>query len=123
MGNTESQAAGSAAEEQGFTNENSACPVPERYRTAAVYNVYNHRIDSSASDSTGASKSPINGILRVSLDPANMMPTDANQQPCPGQRRPLSLEREKSTIPKGGTDTEWLYPSPQMFFNGKTMSV
>ena len=52
------------------------------------------------------------------LDPKNNMPLEPNQQPCPGQRRPLSTERIQSNIPKGGTDSTWLYPSPQMFFNG-----
>jgi len=52
------------------------------------------------------------------LDPTNNMPTEANQQPCPGQRVPLSTSRAPSTIPKGGTEGDtWQYPSPQMFFN------
>lgn len=43
------------------------------------------------------------------------MPASANQQPAPGQSVPLSTERVKSSIPKGGTDADtWLYPSPQM---------
>jgi len=45
------------------------------------------------------------------------MPLSANQQPCPGQVKPLPTERVASTIPKGGADSTWLYPSPQMFFN------
>ena len=47
------------------------------------------------------------------------MPVEPNQQPFPGQRRYISTEREASTIPKGGTETTWVYPSPQMFYNGK----
>ena len=46
------------------------------------------------------------------------MPREPNQQPFPGQRRVISTHREASNIPKGGTDTAWLYPSPQMFYNG-----
>ena len=46
------------------------------------------------------------------------MPREPNQQPFPGQRRVISTHREASSIPKGGTDTTWLYPSPQMFYNG-----
>ena len=46
------------------------------------------------------------------------MPLQPNQQPFPGQRRPISTEREQSSIPKGGTDEAWVYPSPQMFYNG-----
>jgi cytochrome c heme-lyase len=52
------------------------------------------------------------------LDPKNNMPLAPNQQPCPGQRRLLSTERIESNIPKGGTSETWVYPSPQMFFNG-----
>jgi len=52
------------------------------------------------------------------IDPTNQMPANANQEPAPGQRIPLSKERIKSNIPKGGTDNDsWLYPSPQMFYN------
>eukprot|EP00884_Botryococcus_braunii_P023271 jgi/Botrbrau1/9628/Bobra.0131s0008.1 len=90
----------------------STCPVPEKYRSRAVYNVYNQRIDDNA------------GVLdfqsfyqRGTLDPRNQMPLEPNQQPCPGQRKLLSTARVESTIPKGGTDVTWLYPSPQMFYN------
>ena len=46
------------------------------------------------------------------------MPREPNQQPFPGQRRVISTHRKTSSIPKGGTDSTWLYPSPQMFYNG-----
>ena len=46
------------------------------------------------------------------------MPVEPNQRPYPGQRKPISTARVQSTIPKGGTNTTWLYPSPQMFYNG-----
>jgi len=29
----------------------------------------------------------------------------------------LPTERQKSNIPKAGTDETWVYPSPQMFWN------
>ena len=51
-------------------------------------------------------------------DPRNNMPSEPNQQPFPGQRKPISTSREQSNIPKGGTDATWVYPSPQMFYNG-----
>lgn len=57
------------------------------------------------------------------LDPKNNMPLAANQQPSPGQVKPLPTERAASTIPKGGTDDTWMYPSPQMFFNGDTLTI
>lgn len=37
--------------------------------------------------------------------------------PSPGQTQRLSVDRESSSIPKGGTDETWTYPSPQQFFN------
>lgn len=99
-------AAGSGAEEDAPT-----CPVPERYRNPAVYNVYNQQINSSGA--TSAALAPRADIL----DPKNNMPLEANQQPCPGQRKLLSTDRQVSNIPKGGTASTWVYPSPQMFFN------
>lgn len=52
------------------------------------------------------------------IDPANMMPPP-NQRPSPDQPFPLSIEREKSTIPKAGAaeGETWVYPSQQMFWN------
>jgi cytochrome c heme-lyase len=73
------------------------CPVKgdEKYKNPSQYNVYSQKID-----------------------PTNQMPTQANQQPAPGQAVPLSTDRVKSGIPKGGTDEDtWQYPSPQMFWN------
>lgn len=46
------------------------------------------------------------------------MPVEPNQMPAPGQLKALSTSRLQSNIPKGGTDSTWVYPSPQMFFNG-----
>jgi cytochrome c heme-lyase len=51
------------------------------------------------------------------IDPTNQMPAVANQLPAPGQKESLPTEREQSTIPKGGTEGTWTYPSPQMFYN------
>ena len=74
------------------------CPVKgdeKYYKNSSQYNVYSQKID-----------------------PTNQMPTQANQQPAPGQAIPLSTDRVKSRIPKGGTDEDtWQYPSPQMFWN------
>jgi hypothetical protein len=51
------------------------------------------------------------------VDPSNMMPAP-NQEPWPGQKAELTTERVASTIPKGDSDANWSYPSPQMFYNG-----
>ncbi|KTF93851.1 hypothetical protein cypCar_00023912 [Cyprinus carpio] len=50
------------------------------------------------------------------INPANMMPPP-NQQPSPGQPFPLSVVREESNIPRGGSEQKWVYPSEQMFWN------
>jgi cytochrome c heme-lyase len=96
----------------------SSCPVPAEYRNPAIYNVYGQRIDGNQNCPSAA-----NPLAKLQgsdlLDPKNNMPLEPNQQPCPGQRVPLSTERLQSNIPKGGTDATWLYPSPQMFFNGE----
>ena len=102
MGNTQS----SVQKQEG----NQECPIPDQYRNKSnrIYNVYNQLISEGNEGKKG-------GDI---LDPRNNMPLEANQQPCPGQKDLLSTEREQSTIPKGGTSSTWLYPSPQMFYNG-----
>jgi cytochrome c heme-lyase len=96
----------------------SACPVPEELRSRAVYNVYSQRVDAGAPAPGGAPPPAAAALARASLlDPANNMPLEANQQPCPGQTKLLPTRREPSNIPRGGTDAAWLYPSPQMFYN------
>lgn len=93
-------------------SDSLSCPVKEGNRTGVMkylhphkYNVYSQRVDSRPG--TGAEDE---------LNPDNNMPTHPNQQPAPGQKRPLSTDRVKSTIPKGGEETTWTYPSPQMFW-------
>jgi len=54
---------------------------------------------------------------KVVLDPRNMMPLDPKQTPAPNQPFPLPIDRQKSTIPKAGSEETWVYPSQQMFFN------
>eukprot|EP00300_Choanocystis_sp_HF-7_P027518 c32652_g1_i1.p1 GENE.c32652_g1_i1~~c32652_g1_i1.p1 ORF type:complete len:222 (+),score=25.21 c32652_g1_i1:27-668(+) len=56
------------------------------------------------------------GFTDDHLDPRNMMPAP-NQLPHPEQTQPLSLNREKSSIPKSDKSEHWVYPSPQMFYN------
>ena len=53
------------------------------------------------------------------INPENNMPSKVgpSQLPVPGQTERLPTERVSSSIPKGGTDSTWTYPSPQMFFN------
>lgn len=129
MGNSQSSAAAPPAQGTGCSYLDgqasgpaaSSCPVPEQYRHQAVYNVYGQRINDP---NAPAVPNPLAALKESDiLDPRNNMPLEANQQPCPGQRKPLPTERMQSNIPKGGTDSTWLYPSPQMFFNGALLCV
>lgn len=57
------------------------------------------------------------------LNTDNMMPSEPNQLPSPGQKSRLSTSRASSTIPKGGDSKPgetWTYPSAQMFWNALT---
>ncbi|CAK4621347.1 hypothetical protein LEN26_021226 [Aphanomyces euteiches] len=62
-------------------------------------------------------KTKVYNVYSQEIDPTNMMPYNPNQEPKEGQKFPLSTNRVQSTIPKGGTDGTWSYPSEQMFFN------
>lgn len=47
-----------------------------------------------------------------------------SQDPLPDQPFSLSKDRETSSIPKFGTESEkWVYPSEQMFFNAMVRKV
>lgn len=70
-----------------------------------------------AASSESKSRGTVYNVYAQPIDPKNQMPATANQQPSPGQAKPLSTERVQSSIPKGGTESTWLYPSPQMFWN------
>ena len=71
---------------------------------------------------TWQSECPSNAAMASSvpnnsdIDPRNMMPPP-NQRPSPDQPFTLPIERQKSTIPKAGTEETWTYPSQQMFWN------
>merc|ERR1711879_823178 len=45
-----------------------------------------------------------------------MMPTNLEEKPA-DQNFDLSKHREKSSIPKTGSEATWVYPSPQQFYN------
>lgn len=51
------------------------------------------------------------------INPLNMMPMESSQEPSPGQPFSLSTQRETSTIPKAGSEGNWVYPSEQQFWN------
>lgn len=81
------------------SDQSGGCPV--KYKNKKQFNVYSQEIN-----------------------PDNMMPTNPNQLPGPDQTKPIDTTRVKSTIPKGGSDATWTYPSPQMFYNSlKVMMI
>lgn len=51
------------------------------------------------------------------MNPDNMMPLKARQEPHPEQPFPLSTNRQESSIPKADGTGNWMYPSEQMFWN------
>ncbi|CAJ0950735.1 unnamed protein product, partial [Mesorhabditis belari] len=56
-------------------------------------------------------------VPHAGVDPANNELAHPNQKPAPDQPFALSTDRQKSTIPRAGTEATWVYPSPQMFWN------
>ena len=88
------QGQGAQAQQQTGTQPPAVRQQPQE-QEQAVYNVYSERID-----------------------PRNRVPIGTNRPGIsPQQSVPLSTGRVTSTIPKGGTDATWTYPSPQMFYN------
>lgn len=65
----------------------------------------------------GRDRGVVYNVYAQPIDPTNQMPATANQKPSPGQSTDLSTNRVQSSISKGGTESTWLYPSPQMFWN------
>lgn len=53
----------------------------------------------------------------MSLFPVCAQMPPPNQVPALDQPFDLSLTREESTIPRHGTEKNWVYPSEQMFWN------
>ena len=51
------------------------------------------------------------------LNPLNWMPFELSQSRATDQRNHLPLERTISSIPRGDSDSNWEYPSPQQMYN------
>ena len=51
------------------------------------------------------------------LNPLNYMPSNLSQSRSPNQSIYLPVERETSSIPRGDTESNWEYPSPQQMYN------
>lgn len=51
------------------------------------------------------------------LNPLNFMFSSISQERAPNQTVDLGVDREISTIPRGDSDENWEYPSPQQMYN------
>ncbi|MCJ1467622.1 holocytochrome c synthase [Pseudocyphellaria aurata] len=51
------------------------------------------------------------------LNPLNYMPSNLSQLRAEHQKRELPVERTMSSIPRGDTESNWEYPSPQQMYN------
>ena len=51
------------------------------------------------------------------LNPLNYMPSNLSQNRASHQTVELPVERELSSIPRGDTESNWEYPSPQQMYN------
>ncbi|KAJ5895456.1 Cytochrome c heme lyase [Penicillium taxi] len=51
------------------------------------------------------------------LNPLNYMFSSISQERAPNQTVDLPLEREQSSIPRGDSNENWEYPSPQQMYN------
>ena len=107
-------------------DQSSKCPVKSqsiaptsRLRSLCpVISKEDKKLDSSPPSSSSNSDPKVYNVYSQPIDPKNNMPVHANNLPSSNQSSNLSTHRERSTIPKGGTDTgTWTYPSPQMFWN------
>ncbi|KAF4088127.1 hypothetical protein AMELA_G00079400 [Ameiurus melas] len=91
----------------------SECPMhqADSQSTAPVAPVHQERAYDFVECPMKAAKKGLSDI-----DPTNMMPPP-NQQPASDQPFPLPVNREESTIPRFGSEKNWVYPSEQMFWN------
>lgn len=51
------------------------------------------------------------------LNPLNYMPSNISQSPGLNQKSALPVERTLSSIPRGDSNANWEYPSPQQMYN------
>ncbi|KAF9377968.1 Cytochrome c1 heme lyase [Podila verticillata] len=124
--------------------EPAKCPVsPEAHKHFMPRNTTTSQpsdTPSSSTSSLASSSSSSSSSSTLKIDPTNNMPASPDQFRIASQTRDLNTEREISTIPKaanaadpygekgsssgnhaadpdGDSDSVWIYPSEQMFFN------
>ena len=115
---TTSQTTPSDVDSSNDSVKSSGCPVKAESR--ASWNILRR----GGGNNNTSSQQQYDVYSRpLRMDPTNNMPipnaqtTARNNLPSSQQQGSLPTERVKSTIPKGGSDETWVYPSPQMFYN------
>ncbi|CAG8459094.1 1312_t:CDS:2 [Cetraspora pellucida] len=92
----------------------SECPMHKKTSQAEDQSSSQSKCPNS-SDSTSETNNPI-VHSGDALSPDNQMPT-LGQHQIPGQKIPLPTSRVISSIPKAHGSDNWIYPSPQQFYN------
>ncbi|KAJ3375101.1 Cytochrome c1 heme lyase [Allomyces arbusculus] len=113
-----STAATSSSTDTGSTPSSSEkCPVDHTKIDKSSHPFFRRPAPVAQEASAHSSDSLVDDVL----DPTTHLPRSLSQAPHPDQHRELPVEREVSTIPRGGQDAnegeKWIYPSQQMFFN------
>lgn len=72
---------------------------------------------SSPAESPKAPQPPQKSSTLSKLNPLNYMFASISQERAPNQTVDLGIDRELSSIPRGDTQGNWEYPSPQQMYN------
>lgn len=110
----------SASNSSSPNSAESTCPVDHKNMSKEQVSAFMSKRGqaNNAGGKSSVEAQTVYDVYGQELDRANMMPATPNQLPSPGQTKPLSTQRVKSTIPKAGDDhSTWTYPSEQMFYN------
>lgn len=93
----------------------SSCPV----KSSPDHPLLHQSSSANPPLSGSPDKQPSRTSLTLSkLNPLNYMPSLSNARPSDSpQDISLPLEREVSSIPRGDSDSNWEYPSPQQMYN------
>ncbi|KAJ5580104.1 Cytochrome c heme lyase [Penicillium hispanicum] len=94
------------------STENSSCPM--RPTDSPFY--ASPKLNSAETVPVPAAPSKSSSTL-AKLNPLNYMFASISQDRAPNQTVDLSVDRELSSIPRGDTEGNWEYPSPQQMYN------
>ncbi|KAF7183582.1 hypothetical protein CNMCM7691_003861 [Aspergillus felis] len=93
-----------------LSDTSSSCPV------RSADSPFHVQPKTTATDSTRPPAPETRSTLSK-LNPLNYMFSSISQERAPNQTVDLPVEREPSSIPRGDTDGNWEYPSPQQMYN------